>query len=40
MEANYGDLELTIDVTDVNDNNPVFSTTSTCSAVPANAAGC
>lgn len=38
-EANYGDLELTVDVTDVNDNNPVFSTASTCKAMSANAAG-
>ena len=39
-EANFGDLVLTVDVNDVNDNNPVFATTSKCKAMSANAAGC
>ena len=39
-DLNNGDLELTVNIDDVNDNDPVFSTVSKCKAMSADAAGC
>lgn len=38
-DLNNGDLELTVNIDDVNDNDPVFSTVSKCKAMSADAAG-